>query len=98
MHDKRCLLTESENVGINDEESEAEDESDAKVETNRGIQLAPKVSVQPTEGFNKSEKLRRFQRVCLPARDEDPENGNWRTEMRRFANRKFATSNPAPTR
>ena len=30
----------------------------------------------------------------LPARDEDPENGNCRIEMRRLANRKLATSNP----
>ena len=51
MHNQKCLLTESENVGIEDEEAEAEDDSDAKEESHRCVKLTPKISVQPTEGF-----------------------------------------------
>ena len=49
--DQKGLLTESENVGIEDDEAEAEDDPDAKVEPNRCIQLTSKVSIQPTDGF-----------------------------------------------
>ena len=56
MHNQKCLLTESENVGIEDEEAEAEDDSDAKEESHRCVKLTPKVSVQPAEGFYTVEK------------------------------------------
>ena len=98
-HFQKPHLTESDNIGVEDDEAEAEDDSDAEVEPNRRIQLAAEISVKPTGSFF----YKKCQRVVgiftvlifyLPARDEDPENGNCRIEMRRLANRKLATSNP----
>ena len=42
--------TESDHVAVEDDEPEAEDDSDAKEETNKCVELAGKVTVQPTGG------------------------------------------------
>ena len=50
-HFQKPHLTESDNIGVEDDEAEAEDDSDAEVEPNRRIQLAAEISVKPTRSF-----------------------------------------------
>ena len=47
VYQTKETLTECEDVRVEDNEAETEDDPDAKIETNRRVQLATKVSVQP---------------------------------------------------
>ena len=47
VYQTKETLTECEDVRVEDNEAETEDDPDAKIETNRRVQLATKVAVQP---------------------------------------------------